>query len=80
MNLSDWKKRLLTEDFQKKLNMLYPGKAKENLPRYEHLLDLFSETYPEDIAEDIHLFLHQAERRLAGITRIMSTAGFCCIR
>ena len=66
MNLSDWKKRLLTEDFQKKLNMLYPGEAKENLPRYEHLLDLFSETYPEDTAEDIHLFSAPGRTEIGG--------------
>ena len=66
MNLSDWKKRRLTKDFQKKLNLLYPGKAKENLPRYEHLLDLFSETYPEDIAEDIHLFSAPGRTEIGG--------------
>ena len=66
MNLSDWKKRLLTEDFQKKLNVLYPGKAKENLPRYEHLLDLFSATYPENIKEDIHLFSAPGRTEIGG--------------
>ena len=66
MNLSDWKKRLLTEDFQKKLNVLYPGKAKENLPRYKHLLDLFSATYPEDIKEDIHLFSAPGRTEIGG--------------
>ena len=46
--------------------MLYPGKAKENLPRYEHLLDLFSATYPEDIKEDIHLFSAPGRTEIGG--------------
>lgn len=66
MKLESWRKRFHEEDFQEKLENLYPGKVEENLPRYDHLLDLFAETYPEEKEGELRLFSAPGRTEIGG--------------
>ncbi len=66
MRLDNWRKRFLEQDFQKELEDLYPGKVKENLPRYDQLLDLFAKTYPECKEADVRIFSAPGRTEIGG--------------
>lgn len=66
MNISQYSERVRTEAFVQCLKDLYPGKAGENAPRYGRLLELFSETFPEEKDSDVTLFSAPGRTEIGG--------------
>lgn len=66
MKTEYWKKHVREEDFLKELENLYPGKVRENLPRYDHLLDLFEKTYPDSRDMDVRVFSAPGRTEIGG--------------
>ena len=64
MKLKEWKERVATAEFEKKLRPLYAEKAHRNAARYGALLDLYEKTFSSD--DEITLFSAPGRTEIGG--------------
>ena len=64
MKLKEWKERVVTTEFEKKIRPLYAEKAHLNAGRYSKLLDLYEETFSSN--DEITLFSAPGRTEIGG--------------
>ena len=64
MKLKEWKERVKSAEFEKKIRHLYAEKAKKNAGRYGALLDLYEKTFSSD--DEITLFSAPGRTEIGG--------------